>query len=155
MTFRFETDIDPAWIDYNGHLQDSYFAHIFSLAVDSVQDEVGFDATYRAKTGCTIYLLENHITYLKEVKPDAHVTVETSVLGTDQKRFHLYLVMKVGAVSHAVCEAMELHVAQKPTPKAVAMPAKALAKLQAACLEDAQIQTLSHRARSIGFKRQT
>lgn len=81
--FHFETEIIEAWIDYNGHMRDSYFGLVFSLAVDAVQDEIGFDEAYRKATGCTIYLLEDHKFFLKEVKLGATVRVETRVLGCD------------------------------------------------------------------------
>ncbi len=33
MTFSFEITILPEWIDYNGHLRDSYFGLVFSLVL--------------------------------------------------------------------------------------------------------------------------
>ena len=80
MTFRFETTILPEWIDYNGQMRDSYFGLVFSFAVDALQDEIGFDESYRQRTGCTIYLIEDHKYYLREVKQGAVVRVETQVL---------------------------------------------------------------------------
>jgi acyl-CoA thioester hydrolase len=67
MSFVFETRVLMEWIDYNGHMRDSYYGLVFSLAVDALQDEVGLDAEYRERTGCTIYLIEDHKVYLKEV----------------------------------------------------------------------------------------
>ena len=51
MLFQYQTMIQPAWIDYNGHMQDAYYGLIFSFAVDSLQDEVGFDQEYRSRNG--------------------------------------------------------------------------------------------------------
>ena len=120
--FFFETEVQPDWIDYNGHMQDAYFGLIFSYAVDAFQDAVGFDAAYRERTGCTIYLLEDHKFYLREVKVGAHVQVETRVLACDSKRFHLHLTMREGEGTVAVCEFMELHVQQDPRPHAAEIP---------------------------------
>lgn len=134
-SFQFETTILPEWIDYNGHMRDSYYGLVFSLAVDAMQDEIGFDAAYRARTGCTIYLLEDHKFFLKEVKSGARVRVETRVLGSDAKRFHLHMTMFEGDDAVAVGEFMELHVRQHPTPRAATMPheiAERLAKAQVA-----------------------
>ncbi len=152
--FHFETRVRPDWIDYNGHMRDSYFGLVFSLAVDALQDNVGFDAAYRQATGNTIYLLEDHKLYLREVKQGARVRVETRVLGCDTKRFHLYMQMFDDAEALAsVGEFMELHVAQHPEPRAAAMPAQIQARLQAAIPSAAEVAQLEHRARAIGLNR--
>jgi len=150
-TFTFETTILPDWIDYNGHMRDSYFGLVFSLAVDALQDEVGFDEQYRQATGCTIYLLEDHKTFLKEVKAGARVRVESHVLACDRKRFHLYMKMFDGDAPAAVGEFMELHVAQRPKPRAAVIPEGILATLEAARLSPEQAQGLKHRSRKMGF----
>lgn len=68
MIFEHIKTVLPEWIDYNGHMQDAYYGLVFSQAVDALQDDVGFDQAYRQKTGCTIYLLEEHKFFLSEVK---------------------------------------------------------------------------------------
>ncbi|HCQ66086.1 MAG TPA: 4-hydroxybenzoyl-CoA thioesterase [Rhodobacteraceae bacterium] len=156
--FHFETKVRPGWIDYNGHMRDSYFGLVFSLAVDALQDEVGFDASYREATGNTIYLLEDHKVYLREVTQGAVVRVETRVLGCDAKRFHLYMQMfdqmfDPGGALASVGEFMELHVAQRPEPRAAAMPVQIQARLQAAIPPAAEVAQLEHRARAIGLRR--
>ncbi|MCP9482509.1 thioesterase family protein [Shimia sp. CNT1-13L.2] len=146
-TFFYETTVIPEWIDYNGHMQDAYYGLIFSYAVDALQNEIGFDETYRKSTGCTIYLLEDHKYFLREVKEGAKLRVETVVLDSDDKRFHLYLTMREGGEAVAIGETMELHVDQHPAPHAVAMPieiAERLASAQVSCPND-----LSFRSRSI------
>ncbi|MCB1338206.1 MAG: thioesterase family protein [Maritimibacter sp.] len=146
--FRFETVIQPDWIDYNGHLRDSNFHLVFSLAVDALQDEVGFDAAYRAQTDCSIYLVESHVFYLREVKVGQRVTVETRLLAVDAKRFHLYMEMFEAGDRVAVGEFMELHVAQKPTPRAAPMPEPIRARLERVRVVDPE--ALDRRARVIG-----
>ncbi len=122
MFFEFATTVKPEWIDYNGHMRDSNYALVFSLAVDALQDEVGLDTTYRERTGCTIYVLEDHKFYLKEVKQGDQLRVLTHVLGVDDKRFHLYMIMKRGQVEVCIGEFMELHVQQHPSPHGTPMP---------------------------------
>ena len=34
----YSTAVDPAWIDYNGHLRDGYYGVIMSLACDALMD---------------------------------------------------------------------------------------------------------------------
>ncbi len=149
--FQFETAIQPDWIDYNGHMRDAYFGLVFSLAVDAMQDEVGFDEAYRKRTGCTIYLLEDHKYFLREVKLNERVRVESFVVNCDAKRFHLHMRMYAGGELASVGEFMELHVSQTPTPRAAPMPDAILVTLQAAKLSNAEVAALSHRPRPMGF----
>ncbi|NSY40362.1 thioesterase family protein [Leisingera sp. ANG59] len=150
--FAFETKIMPEWIDYNGHMRDSYYGLVFSLAVDAMQDEIGFDAAYRERTGCTIYLLEDHKFFLREVKEGDRVRVETRLLDCDGKRFHLHMQMLAGDKIAAAGEFMELHVQQKPEPHATAIPSDILRRLQAAKIPASERHELKHRSRSIGLQ---
>lgn len=144
----YTTDVRPEWIDYNGHMQDAYYGLIFSYAVDGVQDAVGFDDAYRRSTGCSVYVVEDHKFFLREVKLGAQLTVITQVLGVDAKRFHLHMTMQCDGQTVAICEAMELHVSTKPAAKACEMPPDIRARLQAAQLDAEAIRQLPHRARA-------
>ena len=105
----------PEWIDYNGHLRDAYYGLIFSEAIDSLMDRVGLDAAYRARTGCTLYTLEMHTHFLREVKQDARVQVLLRVLAADAKRVHaaLELWRADDSGAAAAAEVMLLHVHQQ------------------------------------------
>ena len=142
----------PEWIDYNGHMQDAYYGLVFSHSADAFQDEVGFDAAYRKATGCTIYLLEDHKHFLREVKEGEAVLVETRVLACDAKRFHLHMQMLCGEEVAAVAEMMELHVRQDSQPRAAPIPQEILARLEAAVLSEGEIHGLRWRAREIGLE---
>lgn len=149
--FVYETKVHADWIDYNGHMRDAFYGLVFSYAVDALQDEIGFDKAYRERTGCTIYLLEDHKYYLKEVKLEAQLRVETVVLVSDAKRFHLHLRMIHDGADVAICEFMELHVQKHPTPHASPMPESIARRL-----EDARHHNpdqLKRRSREIALKR--
>jgi acyl-CoA thioester hydrolase len=83
-------DVDPAWVDYNGHLNDAYYLVIFSYATDGLMAKVGLDAAGRAATGHTMYTLEVHLNYVQEVHEGVAVEVRTQILGVDAKRVHLF-----------------------------------------------------------------
>ncbi len=150
--FLFDASIQEDWIDYNGHMRDAYYGLVFSYAVDALQDAVGFDAEYRARTGATIYLVEDHKRYLKEVHAGARVQVETVVLGVTDKAFHLHMTMRQAGVAVCIGEFLELHVRQKPAPHAVPMPQHIRASLEAALADRAQRAALPGRARPIALK---
>lgn len=151
-TFVYETTVIADWIDYNDHMQDAYYGLIFSYAVDAVQDAIGFDEAYRRRTGCTIYLLEDHKYFLKEVRVGAELRVETVVLDCDDKRFHLHLTMLQNGTTVAVSETMELHVNRFPSPRAAPMPEEIAERLAAARVSDPD--SLKFRSRKLRLHRQ-
>jgi acyl-CoA thioester hydrolase len=129
------TPVAPEWIDYNGHVRDAYYGLIASLAVDSLMDRLGIDARYREETSCTLYTVEMHTHYLREIGPRDTVAVSVRILGADRKRIHaaLELVCDGSRDTAAACEVMLLHIRQKPTSHTVPFPEKiaaAIADLQ-------------------------
>ena len=131
----YRTQVMPEWIDYNGHLRDAYYSLIVSLACDALMDRVGLDEAYRARTRCTLYTLEMHMHFLREVKGTDTVDVSVRILGLDRKRIHAAFDMWCGAASApaASAELMLLHVHQGDDVKSQAFPtevAEALERLR-------------------------
>lgn len=149
----YETVVAPEWIDYNGHMRDAYYALVFSHAVESFEIALGADAAYRAATGCTFYLIEEHCFFLNEVKQGDPLTVAIRVIETDEKRILLHQTMASGDTVAAVSEYMELHVSQQGTPHAAPMPEAMQETLAAACLSPEETTALRHRARAMGLAR--
>ena len=112
----YSTGIEPEWIDYNGHLRDAYYGLIVSLGIDALMDRLGLDQSYRTRTGCTLYTLEMHIHYLREIKSTARVRAEVRILGADRKRIHAAfdLVSEGDTEPAATAEVMLMHVRQTP-----------------------------------------
>jgi acyl-CoA thioester hydrolase len=134
MTWRpsdYRCDIEPQWIDYNGHLRDAYYTLVFSQAVDALMDEVGLDDAYRAQSGCTLFTLETHIHYLREVKASDTISVRARAIGVDAKRIHLGLAFHCVRFAEpaALGEFMLLHVQQHPAPKGAVFPPDVLQRL--------------------------
>ncbi|MGH8290760.1 MAG: thioesterase family protein [Steroidobacteraceae bacterium] len=131
----YRTRIAPEWIDYNGHLRDAYYGLIASLAVDSLMDRIGIDARYREESHCTLYTVEMHMHFLREIAASDRVAVMARILGADEKRIHaaLELVREDGGETAATCEMMLLHVRQSAPPRTTAFPqdlAAAIAELR-------------------------
>ncbi len=116
--------IEPAWIDYNGHLRDAYYCVVMSYAVDEVMEHLGLDAAYRERTHCTLYTVELHMHYLHEIIETDRLTVSTSVLDSDRKRIHAacdFLCPRIDGPA-ATAEIMLLHVQQGDQPRVVSFP---------------------------------
>ena len=96
----YQTEIQPEWVDYNGHLRDAFYLLIFSYATDALMDRLGLDEAGRARTGHTLYTLECHLNYLDEVKLGEAVEVRTQLLAHDRKRLHInHSLHRVGAAA--------------------------------------------------------
>lgn len=147
--------IEPAWIDYNGHLRDAYYGLIVSHAIDDVMEELGLDAAYRESTRCTLYTLEMHLHFLHEVKGTDVLEVETSVLDADQKRMHLGCRFTAARLGDALATAdvMLLHVQQGEQPRSAALPADVARRLQTLQLPAAAAAAWGPRSRPIEIKR--
>lgn len=115
-TYQGEALLD--WVDYNGHLRDAYYLLMFSLATDALMDQLGLDAAGRAATGHSLYTLECHLNFVREVKVRQQVEVRTQILGHDDKRLHLNhsLHLLGEAPQLAACEQLLLNVATAPAP---------------------------------------
>ena len=152
MSFLYQTKVKANWIDYNGHMQDAYYGLVFSYAVDAFQDVVGFDAAYRQRTGCTIYLVEEHKYFLKEVKEGDLLEIRIALLAVTEKLFHLHCQMLSGGQEVAIGELIEMHVQQKPRPKGVAIPEAIMEQMTAYKLDETAQANIARRARAMSIK---
>jgi carnitine 3-dehydrogenase len=147
----YETPVRPEWIDYNGHLTDFRYQHVFGDAVDVLFREIGVDDAYRA-AGHAPYTAEMQIRYHAEVRRTDSVYVTVQVLDSDAKRFWLYLRMHRVADDQlvAVGEHLYIHVDSK-AGKSAPMPAAMVAKLAAMQGADAKLPRPADAGRGISF----
>lgn len=89
----YRNTVQPGWIDYNRHLNDGYYAQIFSWATDEMMIRIGLGPETRQATRHTIYTLETHVRFLAEVKLDAPISVSCDVVEWDKKRLRILLTM--------------------------------------------------------------
>lgn len=128
----------PEWIDYNGHLNMAYYSVLMDQCADQAYPHLGFGPDYRDRTGCTTYVAEFHICYLRELHEGDRVTSTFHLIDYDAKRFHIFqeLWHSDGWLA-ATGEALTLHVDQSgEAPKVAPMPDDIMAKL--AAMKDAQ-----------------
>ncbi|MEQ6248402.1 thioesterase family protein [Sulfitobacter sp. HNIBRBA3233] len=122
----------PEWIDYNGHLNMAYYSVLMDQCADQAYPLIGFGPDYRDRTGCTTYVVEFHICYLRELHEGDRVTSTLHLLDYDKKRFHVYqeLTHEDGWVA-ATGEALTLHIDQSgDAPKSAPMPEDIQARLR-------------------------
>ncbi len=121
----YSTPVQPAWIDYNGHLRDAYYVVVLSDAIDALMDRVGIHAAYRERTRNTLYTVEMHMHWLEEVKASDTLEIDAVLLAADQKRLHLGCDVRIArhAAPVATAEFMLLHVHQGEKPGTGPFPA--------------------------------
>jgi acyl-CoA thioester hydrolase len=115
--------VRPEWIDYNGHLSEPYYVLVFGDATTALMDLTGLGADYRAATGASLYTVEAHVRYLREVGLGAELDVTTSVLSVGDRKVRLCHEMRVGGDVVATEELLCVHVARgraSPFPHDVA-----------------------------------
>jgi acyl-CoA thioester hydrolase len=104
--------VEPAWIDYNGHLNMAYYNVLFDRAVDEVYERLGIGLEYLKRTHHSTFTAEVHVRYLRELHENDPVRVTFQLLDFDSKRIHYFeqlLHAEEGWVS-ATSENMTLHV---------------------------------------------
>lgn len=92
----YRTEVRPEWVDYNGHMSEAYYVRVFGFATDALLDPIGMDAGYRERSGMSVYTLEAHVSYLREVREGEPLRVTTQLLDLDHKRAHVFHAMRHG-----------------------------------------------------------
>jgi acyl-CoA thioester hydrolase len=100
------------WIDYNGHMNVAFYVLAFDRALDRVFDRIGIGVDYVARTNNSIFVLQNHVSYMNELKLGDPVSVSFQLLDHDAKRFHYFLRMYHGQEQYlaATAEQLAIHV---------------------------------------------
>lgn len=107
---EYQQRVRPEWIDYNGHLSEGYYVLVFGFATDAVLDQLGMDAEYRQRTECSLYTVEAHVRYLREVNADADMSITTRIIDAGTKKLRMCHEMRVDDVLVSTEEIMALHV---------------------------------------------
>ena len=128
--------VEPAWIDYNGHLNMAYYNVLFDRAVDEAFELLGCGLDYVKTRRHSCFTAEAHVRYLRELQAEAPVRVTFQLLDYDSKRVHFFeqLLHAAEGWLSATSENMSLHVdmaARRTAPFPDAVVA-ALAHMKAA-----------------------
>ena len=103
--------VHSAWIDYNGHMSESFYLYAFGDASDALFQYIGIDNDYRLG-GQSFYTVETHINYYLEASENEPLEFTTQILGLDSKRLHIFHQMFHGESGQllATTEQMLIHV---------------------------------------------
>lgn len=146
--------VKPEWIDYNGHMNVAYYHMAFDEATDRFLEAIGLGEPYLAREPGSMFALEDHLTYQRELEEGDPIRVTVQLLDFDEKRVHYFQRMFHSNEGYlaATCEHLSIFVDMKarrsaPFPKPVAT---ALAKIFD---EHRQLERPEEVGRSMGIRR--
>lgn len=146
--------VEPQWVDYNGHLNLAYYQVLFDRATDGVFAALGIGRDYAAERSQSMFAVEAHISYLREIVAGERVVVDSQILDHDEKRLHIFQTLiqaKDGFVS-ATCEIMHLHI-DMAVRRAVPFPADRMQAIAACAAAHAGLPVPERAGRRIGIPR--
>ena len=145
--------LDPAWLDYNGHLNMAYYNVLFDNAVDHAFALIGCGPDYRTSRNLSFFTAETHVCYVRELRPDAEVSASVQIIDHDAKRLHLYQEIRhVEGWLSATSETLLLHV-DMDGPRVAPMPDDILEKVTEMAKAHSSLPRPERAGRSIGISR--
>jgi len=153
---NYHAPVEAAWIDYNGHMNVAYYVLMFDRATDTLLDRLGLGAAYRRRTNHSIYVLEAHITYEREVKEGDVLRFTSQLVDADAKRLHVFHQMYHAAAGYraATNELLALHV-DLAGPTSLPFAAAEQARIDAMLNEHRQLDRPAELGRVIEIRRVT
>ena len=130
--------IEPDWIDYNGHLNMAYYNVIMDRSIDELFAAFGMGPDYLKTRNFSSMTAECHVRYIREVHLGDPLQVSVIVLGADEKRLHTFEELRHATEGwlSATSENMTLHIDMNlrkvaPFPPDVAERVRAIADAHA------------------------
>jgi acyl-CoA thioester hydrolase len=146
--------VEPQWIDYNGHLNLAYYQVLFDRATDGLFAALGIGADYAAARNLSMFALEAHISYLREIGEGERVHADSQILDHDDKRLHIFqtLIRSDDGFVSATCEIMQLHV-DMAIRRAAPFPTDRMEVIAAFAAAHANLPVPERAGRRIGIPR--
>ena len=130
--------IEPQWIDYNGHLNMAYYNVMFDRAIDELWLVLGIGPSYKKSRNSSTFTAECHVRYLREIHLGQPLQVSVTLIAADDKRLHTFEELRHASEGwlSATSENMTLHIDMglrktAPLPSDVRATIDAVAKAHA------------------------
>ena len=100
------------WIDYNGHMNLSYYILVFDMGAEVILSKFQMGEQAAKTTKRSTMVVETHTNYIKEVKENDQVIISLSHIDHDKKRLHYKLEMyeKSENILSATTEVLALYI---------------------------------------------
>lgn len=146
--------VAPEWIDYNGHMNVAYYVLAFDRATDHLLDYLGIGENYRRTANCSIFVLEAHVTYERELRAGDTFAIDTRLIDADRKRLHLFHAMTTPGsdAPAATIEVMALHV-DLTGPRSAPLPDGVWVKIETLLAAHRELPVPRQLGHKIGIRR--
>jgi acyl-CoA thioester hydrolase len=131
--------IEPQWIDYNGHLNMAYYNVMMDRAIDELWLKLGIGPSYMRERQGSTFTAECHVRYLREIHLGDPVQISVWLLAADEKRLHTFEELRHASDGwlSATSENMTMHIDMRarkvaPFPSDIRARIAELAEIHAA-----------------------
>lgn len=146
--------VEPDWVDYNGHLNVAYYHMAFDRATDVFLNRIGLGEHHLRSEGGSMFALEDHITYQRELLRAEPFRITLQLLDVDEKRIHYFqrLFHAEKRFLAATCEHLSIYVDMEKRC-AAALPRAPRERLDALLAEHRVEPRPSEAGRAMGIRR--
>jgi acyl-CoA thioester hydrolase len=144
--------IEPQWIDYNGHLNMAYYNVLFDRAIDDLWLKIGIGPEYMKARNNSTFTAECHVRYIREIHLGDPAQVSILVVAADDKRIHTFKELRHATEGwlSATSENMTLHM-DMTARKVAPFPPDIGARVQALANAHRPVERPEGIGRSIGM----
>jgi acyl-CoA thioester hydrolase len=144
--------IEPQWIDYNGHLNMAYYNVMFDRAIDELWLVLGIGPAYKKARNGSTFTAECHVRYLREIHLGDPVQISVYLLAADDKRLHTFEELRHATEGwlSATSENMTVHV-DMGKRKTAPFPPDVRATIEAVAKAHAMVPRPEGTGRSVGM----
>lgn len=146
--------IDPQWIDHNGHLNMAYYNIFMDESLGEFYRALGLSWPYLKARNLSTMTAEIHMRYLREVSLGDPLQVSIRILGVDDKRIHTFAELRHATEGwlSATSENMSLHI-DMSVRKVAPFPSDIAERLRAVAHVHARLLRPEGAGRKIGMRR--
>ena len=144
--------IEPQWIDYNGHLNMAYYNVMFDRAIDQLWLDLGIGPAYMKERQGSTFTAECHVRYLREIHLGDPVQISIFLVAADDKRLHTFEELRHAAEGwlSATSENMTIHI-DMASRKTAPFPPDIRARIQEVAHAHAALPRPDGLGRSVGM----
>ena len=147
--------VESSWIDYNGHMNVAYYHMAFDRATDRFLESIGLGEDYLKRENGSMFALEDHITYQRELQVGEAFRITLQLLAADFKRLHYFLRMFHGDSGHlvATCEHLSIFIDMSER-RSAPMPEPVRARVELLMAEHQKLSRPEEAGRPMGIRPQ-
>lgn len=147
--------VEPEWIDYNGHMNVAYYHMVFDQSTDRFLEQIGLGEAYLSREPGSMFALEDHLTYQRELKKGDPLRITVQLLDFDEKRMHYFLRMYHAAEDYlaATMEHLSIFIDMR-VRRSAAMPPEVHRALERLYAEHRQLERPEEVGRLMGIRRE-